>query len=208
MPKANIINEIIKIKGGNISTLEQELGYGKAGLHKAIKNNSDLKSEKVDKLLLLYPDLNRQWILTGEGEMFKSVKKEEKEVVNTMQSIPLHQHCEMITRMNEHLAQAHKMLLDSLAKRDQTEAVYANTHADMTSVLKTHAMTTQEILQQVRALNVNLDKSNLHFSRITEAQMVLLEKISARLGVSDLPVDDQVTPSPVSVPPAERADSK
>ncbi|WP_449398505.1 hypothetical protein [Chryseobacterium wanjuense] len=33
---------------------------------------SDLNSKSVAEILLIYPEINPQWLLTGEGEMIKN----------------------------------------------------------------------------------------------------------------------------------------
>lgn len=59
-------------------TAEAHLSVGLIG--KAIKTNSGLNSETIEKLLLTYEDLNAQWFVTGKGEMLVT---DEIKIINT-----------------------------------------------------------------------------------------------------------------------------
>jgi hypothetical protein len=110
---------------------------------------------------------------------------------------------DFVIKMNE-------QLMASQAQRDNTEAIYAqshnklvDTHTVMNDTLNNYVNTAMLILEEVKTLSVSLDKSNLHFSRITEDQMVLMEKIADKLGVPDVP-----HAAPAAVMPADINDSR
>ena len=57
----------------NKATIECKLSQGL--LHQAKSGKSDLGYKTIDKILDKYQDINRAWLLTGEGEMLKSEEK-------------------------------------------------------------------------------------------------------------------------------------
>ena len=64
-------SKYMKTKGLNDNkvTIEVDLSVGTLG--KSRKENRDLSAKNVEKILNYYQDLNRVWLLTGEGSMFK-----------------------------------------------------------------------------------------------------------------------------------------
>jgi len=64
------IIELISIKcGGNVSAFCRSTGLA-TGFINNIKNSAQPKT--IDKILKAYPDINKIWLLTGEGEMLNS----------------------------------------------------------------------------------------------------------------------------------------
>lgn len=57
----------------NQVTVNCTLSVGLLG--KARKGENDLGKKAIEKILSFYQNLNRVWLLTGEGEMLKSAKK-------------------------------------------------------------------------------------------------------------------------------------
>lgn len=54
----------------NKITVDADLSTGLIG--RAIKNDSGLNSETVEKILIAYPDLNPEWFVSGTGEMIRT----------------------------------------------------------------------------------------------------------------------------------------
>ena len=74
MTKEKIIDRFskyMKTKGLNDNkvTIEVDLSVGTLG--KSRKENRDLSAKNVEKILNYYQDLNKVWLLTGEGSMLK-----------------------------------------------------------------------------------------------------------------------------------------
>lgn len=73
----------------NRATIECKLSQGL--LHQAKSGKSDLGYKTIDKILDKYQDINRVWLLTGEGEMLKTGKAEvveETRAISTGKVIP------------------------------------------------------------------------------------------------------------------------
>lgn len=59
----------MKMKGLNDNTVTVECGLSQGLLSQARTGKSDLGAKAVEKILNKYQDINRVWLLTGEGEM-------------------------------------------------------------------------------------------------------------------------------------------
>lgn len=61
-------------RGLRDAQVHRECGLANGTLGQARKEGRDLGKKSIDSILGHYPDLNRVWLLTGEGEMLNSVK--------------------------------------------------------------------------------------------------------------------------------------
>lgn len=64
---------IQKNLNANKITVDAGLSVGLIG--RAIKNDSGLNSDTIEKILIAYTDLNPEWFVSGSGEMLKSVNQ-------------------------------------------------------------------------------------------------------------------------------------
>lgn len=74
MIKGKKYNELISALGLNIYQMEKALGLSQSRLSKAIDRNSEIKLDIVEKTCLLFPKVNRDWLMTEEGDMFNKEK--------------------------------------------------------------------------------------------------------------------------------------
>ena len=61
----------IENQGEKKETFFEDLGMSYANF-KGVQKKSALGSDKIDKILSKYPDLNLEWLFSGKGEMLKS----------------------------------------------------------------------------------------------------------------------------------------
>lgn len=57
-----------------------ECGLSQGLIHQAKSGKSDLGAKSIDKILIKYQNLNRDWLLTGRGEMLKSNMAESESI--------------------------------------------------------------------------------------------------------------------------------
>ena len=74
--KIDRFDKYIKIKGLNDNKVTNELGLSVGTLGKSRKENRDLSDKNIEKILKYYVDINRTWLLTGEGDMLEPEKVE------------------------------------------------------------------------------------------------------------------------------------
>ena len=70
--KISRFDKFMKVKGLNDNQVTVQCGLSQGLLSQARRGKSDLGSGSIDKILSVYQDLSRVWLLTGEGEMLKS----------------------------------------------------------------------------------------------------------------------------------------
>lgn len=70
------IKEYIDSKGITIAAFERSVGMSNASFGKSLKNGGAIGSDKLENILLSYPDLSPSWLLTGEGPMLKTPSAE------------------------------------------------------------------------------------------------------------------------------------
>ena len=63
------LERYMEIKGLNDNKVTVDCGLSVGLIGQARKGKSDIGKRSVDKILSKYQDLNRVWLLTGEGEM-------------------------------------------------------------------------------------------------------------------------------------------
>lgn len=84
----------MKIKGLNDNKVTQECGLSQGLLGQARSGKSDLGAKTIDKILNKYQDLNKTWLITGDGMMLKGEEDNNnnpiaKQTSNPNEGIPL-----------------------------------------------------------------------------------------------------------------------
>jgi len=80
MAKALILNDLIKALNTNVSKFERDISTGASTISKAISRDSEIKLDIVEKIVMAFPSVSREWLLTGEGSMFTEPEKPYKKV--------------------------------------------------------------------------------------------------------------------------------
>lgn len=66
------IKQYIDFKGITIAAFERSIGMSNASFGKSLKNKGAIGTDKLEKILMVYPDISPNWLLTGQGNMLKS----------------------------------------------------------------------------------------------------------------------------------------
>ena len=66
------IKEFIDFKGLSVRKFEEIVGFSNGAFATQYKNNKSIGSDKIENILCSFPELNPEWLLTGNGEMLKS----------------------------------------------------------------------------------------------------------------------------------------
>lgn len=66
------IQSFIDKEGLSIAAFERSIGASSASMAKALKTGKYIGSDKLENILRCYPRLSPVWLMTGEGEMYKS----------------------------------------------------------------------------------------------------------------------------------------
>lgn len=77
------------LKGLNDNRVTKECGLSQGLLGQARTGKSDLGGAAIEKILNTYQDLNRFWLLTGEGEMLVGAKASAETKEDTRPRIPV-----------------------------------------------------------------------------------------------------------------------
>ena len=61
--------EYIKYRNISRKSFEINVGLGNGYVKKMLDQDSEISLSKIDKILTAYPEINKNWLLTGEGNM-------------------------------------------------------------------------------------------------------------------------------------------
>jgi len=65
------IKQYIDLKGVKVSAFEKEIGMSNGSFASQLKNNKTIGVDKLENILKKYPEINPEWLLTGNGNMLK-----------------------------------------------------------------------------------------------------------------------------------------
>lgn len=71
MKKIERFDKYMEVKGLNDNKVTNDLSLSVGLLGKSRKENRDLSDRVIEQILNFYTDLNKVWLLTGEGEMLR-----------------------------------------------------------------------------------------------------------------------------------------
>jgi len=121
------IDKIIDNEGINITTLEQLIGASKGVLSRAKRNNTSISLEWVINIVEKYRQYDANWLLLGEGEMFKkSTKSDEAEVTFLREkNILLQKNSKLLEEKVERLEEELTALKKRILFTEETESKIA-----------------------------------------------------------------------------------
>lgn len=69
------LQKFMEYKNLNANKITVDAGLSVGLIGRAIKNDSGLNSDTVEKILIAYSELNPEWFVSGNGEMLKPVNQ-------------------------------------------------------------------------------------------------------------------------------------
>jgi len=81
------VGQYLEKKGISYYAFENSLGASRGSISKAVKEGKSIGSNVLETIMNTYPDINPNWLLTGQGEMF--VGNEDFLVNRQMEAFPL-----------------------------------------------------------------------------------------------------------------------
>ncbi len=85
----NIIDRLlifIDNKGITPNKFGQMIEVSNAYLSKQKKNNANIGSQIIEKIVRIYPDINLDWLITGEGKMLKETTQHSPDLVEHLKT--------------------------------------------------------------------------------------------------------------------------
>lgn len=73
------LDEFLRYRGLRDAQVARECGIANGTFYQARNGKFDISKRVIDKVLATYPDINRVWLITGEGEMLNYVKPTQAE---------------------------------------------------------------------------------------------------------------------------------
>lgn len=76
------LNEFIKYLDVSVRNFEQKISASDGMIRRAINNNTDIQSKWIKNIADIYPQLNIEWLITGQGNMLnKTVPEKERKKI-------------------------------------------------------------------------------------------------------------------------------
>ncbi|MDR2406584.1 MAG: hypothetical protein LBE13_00500 [Bacteroidales bacterium] len=106
----NRLTEFLQTTGDSLANIADEIGVSRSYFSTAKISKSEIGSDKVAKILLLYPQLSGDWLLTGTGFMIKDVNslKEQSEILAREEALKIA--VSKIEDIQEQLRKLHKQI--------------------------------------------------------------------------------------------------
>tara|TARA_Y100001968_G_C18955312_1_gene525086 strand:- start:4 stop:300 length:297 start_codon:yes stop_codon:yes gene_type:complete len=77
---SNRLKKWLKFKGLKASVFADRIGVNRATVSHILSNRNKPSIDFIQKLLIVYPDLNANWLITGSGEMNSLNSESEKDI--------------------------------------------------------------------------------------------------------------------------------
>lgn len=108
----------IRAKGVTINKFEKGIGVSQGLLAKAIKNESVIGSDKLEKIFLYYGDINLNWLITGKGSMFLEEGRKREYQENNREPLVSERDTEKLAVIKNNQIRQDKLTDDLLKSKD------------------------------------------------------------------------------------------
>jgi len=82
------IKKYVDFKRITNQNFEKTIGFSNGAFATQLKNNKTIGVDKLENILTTYPEINPEWLLTGNGEMLKSEKEVFKNYLKKESDVP------------------------------------------------------------------------------------------------------------------------
>ena len=97
------LKEYIDSKGISISAFEKSIGMSNASFGRSLKTNGAIGTDKLEKILNEYPDINLSWLMTGQGEMLVELPNEEKDQGDSQNIMSIGEQAEGVNSISQRI---------------------------------------------------------------------------------------------------------
>jgi hypothetical protein len=112
----NRLEEFLKTTGDNWVNLTDAIGVSRGYFSTARSAKSELGSDKLTKILLLYPQLSGDWLLTGLGFMLKAAQSIQSQNEILLKEKALNDTINKITEIQDQLQHLRKQITKTTSK--------------------------------------------------------------------------------------------
>lgn len=167
--------KIIENKNLSIRSFEVKIGTSNGQISKCIARKSAIKSDVLAKILEFCPEIDANWLVTGEGEMYKNNNnvgsgrmREEDMVSRELYDMAVSQKDKLIEQLDERIvSQAH--FLEMVAKSYMTNSEQQN---GMLKEIYHLLVEERELLSSIGGQNVAGEISTGETSEIEDARVI------------------------------------
>jgi len=99
-------------KGIKISAFEKSVGLSNGSFGGQLKKNRTIGIDKLENILMTYPDLNAHWVITGEGNMLIGEHEETQKVAQQHYERTTDSLNRVIAAQQKTIAALEKLLMD------------------------------------------------------------------------------------------------
>jgi len=84
------IKKYLDLKNITNQAFEKEVGYSNGAFASQLKANRNIGSDKLENILISYPDINPDWLLTGNGTMLLSEQEASRAPQGSIKGVPFY----------------------------------------------------------------------------------------------------------------------
>lgn len=74
------VRELLTINSISVNSLAKQINVAQATLNPQLRGDRTLAANIVVKILETFPDISAEWLLRGEGEMYRDNSEQKKEI--------------------------------------------------------------------------------------------------------------------------------